>query len=323
MKDILFVSAQPDVLYFHWQVKIYVHNFLEKGIDPRNIHVLFSLQDEKTQPSDGAIELMKHGINIHFFVDDRDKKNYIPSIKPFLISKWIEKNEEYGKCFFLHDSDIIFRELPLFENLINDDKIYVSDTIGYLGYDYLKTCCRNYEREHKNCLEDQLINEMCEVVGIEKNVLAQNQNNSGGGQYLIKNTNYKTWVKIYNDSNKIYSKMIKFHRKFPIQNGSIQFWTAEMWSVLWNLFLIKKEVVVSKELNFSWATDKIDQYEKKPILHMAGVTEDIKKDKFYKGDFINVSPLEVLEKYPFFFDYINEENATIKYVDIMKSILKK
>ena len=89
MKDILFVSAQPDVLYFHWQVKIYVHNFLEKGIDPRNIHVLFSLQDEKTQPSDGAIELMKHGINIHFFVDDRDKKNYIPSIKPFLISKWI------------------------------------------------------------------------------------------------------------------------------------------------------------------------------------------------------------------------------------------
>ena len=56
---------------------------------------------------------------------------------------------------------------------------------------------------------------------------------------------------------------------------------------------------------------------------MAGVTEDIKKDKFYKGDFINVSPLEVLEKYPFFFDYINKENATIKYVDIMKSILKK
>lgn len=323
MKDVLFVSAQPDVLYFHWQIKIYVHNFLQKGIDPNNIHVLFSLKDDKTQPSDGAIELLKFGINIHFFVDERDKKNYIPSIKPYLVSKWLEKNSDYGKLFFLHDADIIFRDLPNFEKMTTDDKIYLSDTIGYLGYDYLKNCCKNYEKEYENCLNEQLIDEMCEVVGIKKDIIITNQKNSGGGQYLIKNTDYKIWSKIYRNSNELYSKMIKFHRKFPISNGQIQFWTAEMWSLLWNLFLFEKEVVVTDLLDFSWATDKIDVYEKKPILHMAGVTEDIKKDKFYKGDFINTSPLEILEKYPFFFDYINEESATIKYIDIMKSILKK
>lgn len=323
MKHVLFVSAQPDVLYFHWQIKIYVHNFLQKGIDPNNIHVLFSLKDDKTQPSDGAIKLLKFGINIHFFVDERDKKNYIPSIKPYLVSKWLEKNSEYGKLFFLHDADIIFRDLPNFEKMTTDDKIYLSDTIGYLGYDYLKNCCKNYEKEYENCSNEQLIDEMCEVVGIKKDIIISNQKNSGGGQYLIKNTDHKIWSKIYRNSNELYSKMIKFHRKFPISNGQIQFWTAEMWSLLWNLFLFEKEVVVTDLLDFSWATDKIDIYEKKPILHMAGVTEDIKRDKFYKGDFINTSPLEILEKYPFFFDYINEESATIKYIDIMKSILKK
>ena len=34
MENILFVTAQPDVPYFHWQVKLYTHNFIEKGIKP-------------------------------------------------------------------------------------------------------------------------------------------------------------------------------------------------------------------------------------------------------------------------------------------------
>ena len=32
--SLLFVSAQPDVPYFHWQAKIYSHNFIEMGIKP-------------------------------------------------------------------------------------------------------------------------------------------------------------------------------------------------------------------------------------------------------------------------------------------------
>ena len=45
MEDIIFVTAQPDVPYFHWQVKLYTHNFIEKGIKPCQIHVIFGLQN--------------------------------------------------------------------------------------------------------------------------------------------------------------------------------------------------------------------------------------------------------------------------------------
>jgi hypothetical protein len=63
-------------------------------------------------------------------------------------------------------------------------------------------------------------------------------------------------------------------------------------------------------------------YEKHPILHMAGVTHDLKSTKFYKGEFINVNPLNKLKENINYFDYVDENSATIKYVEIMKRIVK-
>jgi hypothetical protein len=323
MDDLIFVTAQPDVPYFHWQIRLYVHNFISKGINPKNIHVIFSIPEQEKEPSDESIELLKLGIQIHFFNDDRDNKHYIPSIKPYLISKWIQKNPKYGELFFLHDADIIFNKLPSFDRLLNDEVCYLSDTIGYIGYDYLKNCSKNYETKFENCGNEELIDLMCDVIGIDKEVIIKNQNNSGGGQYLIKNTNYEVWEKIYKNSNEMHSTLIKFQRKYPINTGQIQFWTSEMWSLLWNLWLINKETKITPELDFSWATDTIEIYEKKPILHMAGVTENLKHNKFYKGDFIEKNPIEFLQKDPKYFDYIEKTSSTVKYIDNMKDYIKK
>jgi hypothetical protein len=160
MENILFVSAQPDVPYFIWQIKLYVHNFIQKGINPKQIHIIFSYDKEKNKPSDESLDLIKLGVNISHFKDERERKNYIPSIKPYLIYKWLEKKPEYGKMFFLHDSDIIWNELPNLEKFIQDEIIYLSDTKNYIGYNYLKSASLNYEREFKNCEKEQLINEI-------------------------------------------------------------------------------------------------------------------------------------------------------------------
>jgi hypothetical protein len=131
------------------------------------------------------------------------------------------------------------------------------------------------------------------------------------------------WDKIYKDSINLYNQMMDYQRRFPISPGEIQFWTAEMWAVLWNLWMYGLETKVTKELDFSWATDSIRVYEKRPILHMAGVTDDLKNRKFYKGDFINVDPIEKLKNEPSCFDYIEKDSATLKYIDVMKSYIKK
>jgi hypothetical protein len=320
--NLIFVTAQPDVPYFHWQVRVYVHNFIELGIDPKNIHVIFAMVMGNTQPSEESLNLKNLGINVHHYLDNRDKKHYIPSIKPFLISKWLKEFPNYGKLFFLHDADIIFREIPIFDSLIKDNTIYLSDTIGYIGYNYIIDCCNRYEKTHKNSEKEQLLNEMCSIVGIDKEIVKINQNNSGGGQYLFKETDCDFWDKIYRDSTLLYDKMIDYHKRFPISPGEIQFWTAEMWALLWNLWLYKYETKISNELDFSWATDGIEMYSKKKILHMAGVTENLKNKKFYKGDYININPIERIKENFNYFDYIDNNSITIKYIDVMKSLVK-
>ena len=319
----IFVTAQPDVPYFHWQIMVYIHNFIEHGIPPNQIHVLLGIISKDGKPTEESLKLKDSGVNVHHYIDDRPQKHYIPTVKPFLISKWLKDFPEHGKCFFLHDSDIIFRKLPNFDSLINDDITYLSDTIGYIGYNYIMDCCNRYESAHPTSGKGQLLNEMANVIGVSVECIECNQENSGGGQYLIKNTDWLLWEKIYADCVPLYDQMLDYQKRFPISPGEIQFWTAEMWSLLWNLWLYGIETRITPEFEFSWATDSIKIYEDKPILHMAGVTDNQKKDKFYKGDFINSNPLDKLKEDINFFNYVSSQSSTKKYVEVMESLVKK
>lgn len=323
MSNLLFVSAQPDVPYFHWQVEVYINNFIEKGIPPENIHVIFSLHNGTNKPSKGARNLKLKYNNIHFYNDEREKNHYIPSIKPFLISKWLKEDSKRGDLFFLHDSDILLTRVPNFSKLLDDNIIYMSDTIGYIGYNYLVDCSRRYEQIHLSLVENELVNVMSDVIGLHPETIRLNQKNSGGAQYLFKKQNWNLWDKIYKDSTNLYDTLLNFQKMYPIQTGQIQFWTAEMWSILWNMWYAGYETEVIDELNFSWATDSVEKYHLNPIFHLAGITEKQKNENFYKADFINKNPLELLKQNIDFFNYVDKNNATYKYIEYMVSLVKK
>ena len=117
--------------------------------------------------------------------------------------------------------------------------------------------------------------------------------------------------------------MMRFQRRYPLKDGKVQFWTAEMWSILWNLWIDNKQTQITDQLDFAWATDKVQKFFEKPILHMAGITEEMKYTRFYKGSFINNDPIELLKKDETYFNYIDPRNITTKYVDNIKSYLQK
>lgn len=320
MSDLVFVSAQPDIPYFHWQTKVYIHNFIEKGINPADIHVLFSIVDGE-EPSERSLKLRFLGVNVYHYIDNREKKFYIPTLRPLILSQWLKENPHLSKCYFYHDSDIIFRELPDFENLINDDICYLSDTVSYIGYDYIKECGERYEKVHSNLFKGELINRMCDVVGISPELIVNNKDKSGGAQYLLKNVDYTFWDKVFIDSERLHMVLFNFNNKNPINNG-IQIWTSDMWAVLWNLWLLNNKTEITPKLSFSWATDNITSYYKHSILHMAGITEDLKQNKFYKGEFTTIDPLKLLDEDNNYFDYIDDDSITKKYVEVMKSVIK-
>jgi hypothetical protein len=301
----VYVSVQPDIAYFHWQVELYLFNFLKVGIKPNDIHVI--IMYHSSTPSEEAMQLQKRHPNVRFFFypDDRPDKKYIPSIKPWGMYKHFSSRSFLeGVQFFYHDSDIIFRE-KIDTSLFQENKWYLSDTVSYIGYEY--------------CLskgEDQL-KRMAETVGVPIETIKQNQLSSGGGQYIFKSASAEYWLKVYKDSNKLYwlmdeeSKEWKGDKDYPIQK-----WCAEMWATLWNIWYFGHETEVHKELDFSFATAPVEDWSKNKILHNAGVTEKEQDKMFFKGAFVR--------ELPYFkdFSYIDDKFCSSKYVETIQEFAK-
>jgi hypothetical protein len=56
---------------------------------------------------------------------------------------------------------------------------------------------------------------------------------------------------------------------------------------------------------------------------MAGITEELKKEHFYKGDFIEKNPIKTIQKDSLYFDYVSQESSTLNYIQEMKKIIQK
>jgi hypothetical protein len=74
---------------------------------------------------------------------------------------------------------------------------------------------------------------------------------------------------------------------FKDENAGFQSWCADMWAVLWNLWLRNQETKVVPELAFAWSTDPIVKLKSHTILHNAGVTSPMMDSvpMFYKGKY--------------------------------------
>ena len=139
-KKIVFLSAQPDVPYFHWQVEVMIHNFVKVGINPNWIEVLWAHTGE---PSTELLALAQKYPYVRFFSYRKTVPNnfgYIPILRPDIIEQHFTKYPELkNEVIFYHDSDIIFRTLPNFDAMRDDLYWYLSDTVSYIGADYIKS----------------------------------------------------------------------------------------------------------------------------------------------------------------------------------------
>jgi hypothetical protein len=82
-----------------------------------------------------------------------------------------------------------------------------------------------------------------------------------------------------------------------------------MWAVLWGAWKLGAQTKTTSELDFSWGTSGLKDYERCKIMHNAGVTDERKQELFYKGDFRSVSPFDSD------LSYVNPQTASAKYVD--------
>ncbi len=276
MKDVVFICAQPAIPYYTWQVEVMINNFERQGVNLENVHIVSSYT---SNIPDGWKKLQETYTKVKFFFykDERFKPNYIPSIRPHILHKhWLHHPELETSTVFYHDCDIILAKPYDFSEMLKDDTTcYTSDTVSYIGAKYVRSKGEHY------------FDMMTSIVGVNKQYVIEQEQNSGGAQYLLKNIPAKFWEKVYYDCETMY-RMVNEQIAKDKPGHAIQIWCADMWCVLYNLFIYDRSIEVTDHLSFSWATSSMKDWEKHPIFHNAGVTGP--GNQFYKGAYINKLP---------------------------------
>lgn len=272
-----YICAQPANQYYLWQVEVMINNFLSMGINPNQMDILLGY--DTIIPEEWSI-LQQHYNTVRFFFykDTRTDKSYIPSIYFNLMKQHILAHPELkDEVLFTHDSDIVFTKPVNFRYLEEGDAWYISDTKSYLNYDYIQS------------KGDDIYQDMCEIVGIDKRIPKLMNSNTGGAQYIVKNTTYSFWNKVEEDSIKLYQYFCKKEPHWKGEGYPIQKWTAGMWAYMWNAWELGHETVIHKALDFGWSSSHISDIDKYSILHNAGIVDD-SNNLFFKGNYINKLP---------------------------------
>lgn len=281
--------CQPAIPRFEWELEVSLTRLKKLGVN--DIILLFSRHDSKIP----ARLKEKYGVEIHIYDDSRRDRTYIPAIKPYLWSRFLQedKSRENDSYFYI-DSDVIFREIPNVQP--NPNVWYGSDCGHYLGVDYIDS----------TNMGEGIFKEMCKIVGVNPEFIRET-NPVCGAQWVISQPSYEYWNKVYEDSVRLYRYLNS--RTY----SNIQKWTAEMWAQLYNVYYFGKTTEVDSQLDFSWATDNVERYYETNIYHNAGVTEK-HKDLFFKGKYTRTSPFEED------LSFVNPNKASIKYVEALKEV---
>lgn len=313
LDNLIFISAQPHDDYFNWQLEVQVENFREHGISDK-MHVLIWYPASGINKGWDVIQSKYPEVQFFFYEDTGvDLGLYIPQLRPHILAKhfYLYKEEFKDKVFFYHDSDIIFRELPNFESLIDDEYCYESDTISYVGSQYLLG-----KEKQGNIPERLVINGLANIVGLDPEVIATNNENCGGAQYLLKNIDYTFWEDVEKFCIEIRKYLMLYINRtfFKSEDEGYQSWTADMWAVNYALWKRGLQTKVVKELDFSWATDIISRYNEAKIYHNAGAGPANHPAIFYKGNYISRKPFGED------FSKVDPNFCSIKYVEAINKV---
>lgn len=268
-----YIYVQPSIERFSWELKTSIYSLKKLGVDNKDIVILFTRDNPKVVSEFNDYQTFS-------FNDDRSlqAKKYIPSIRPYLWYRFLNENPEYTKeDFFYLDSDTVLVGLPADNQVSGPDNVwYCSDTIGYIGYDYIKSVTNS----------GKVLDVMSETLETPLDWVKDIQSNSGGAQWIIKKPKASYWYDVYSGAVNLYYTLEHL-------DTSLQKWTAEMWSQLWTMYHYELTPKVLPLLDFSWSTD--DEYKGQLIIHNAGVTEDM-KDMFFKGIHLKTPTIEELKQ---------------------------
>jgi hypothetical protein len=304
--NLRFLCAQPAIKYYSWQLEIMLNNFIEMGINLNQVDIV-CWKENGTIPEEYSRLANGYPARFFFYDDTRETKHYISSIRPNILKEHFTKYPKLeSEAIFYHDCDIVFTKPINWEQFLQDNKWYGSDCRWYISHDYIISKGQD------------ILDKMCEIVDIDKQLVKDNELNSIGAQYLMKGINAQFWANVEKDCERLFKEITDINNEKKKTNPSyheLQIWCSDMWSVLWNGWKLGYESICHADLDFAWATSNEEEWNKLNIFHNAGVT-DANGGLFYKAIYMNELPYNKDLK-------ITDGTASKKYYDIIQRVEKK
>jgi hypothetical protein len=280
-KNLRFICAQPAIKYYAWQVEVMLNNFRKNGINLNDVDIVCSKPDGVI-PEEWSKLADNYAARFFFYDDLRIDKGYISSIRPNILKQHFIKYPELEKeAIFYHDCDIVFtKPIDWIYQYVNGDEWYGSDTRWYIAHSYIESKGRD------------VIEEMCKIANIDEQLVKDNELNSIGAQYLMKNINARYWDDVERLSERLFvdiSQLNNQKKQADPTHHELQIWCADMWAVLWEAWKRGYKTNCEEDIQFGWATSGTDDWTRFNIFHNAGVT-DSNGGLFYKAEYMNEYP---------------------------------
>ena len=288
--------TQPIDKYFGFQIHLYVESCIQAGFDEDRIHVLMYVPKGRDRNMEMWDKIQACYPKLKFFFyEDKGVQQYlglyIPILRPHCLWQHFEANPWLKNETILYtDCDILWIDGLDIAKYFDDDVCYISDAASYLNVSYFESKTRDVLPEKLEEYKTRdILKELCDIVGIDKQIVIDNNNNTGGVQYILKNIDADFWKKVERDVISIRRHLYLGVNKQFYENESKgwQSWCADLWAILYNLWYFKKEVKVVPEMAFAWAPDHIDKLKTHKIYHNAGIVGETQDNYpcFYKGKY--------------------------------------
>jgi hypothetical protein len=304
--NLRFLCAQPAIKYYSWQLEVMLNNFMEMGINPNQVDIVCWKKDGEI-PEEYSKLANGYPARFFFYDDTRETKHYISSIRPNILKQHFTKYPELeNEAILYHDCDIVFTKPINWEQYLQDNKWYGSDCRWYIGHDYIIS------------KGEDILDKMCEIVDIDKQLVKDNELNAIGAQYLMKGINAQFWANVEKDCERLFKEITDINNEKKIANPTyheLQIWCSDMFAVLWNGWKLGYESVCHPDLEFAWATSTEADWDRLNIFHNAGVT-DTASGLFYKALYMNDLPYNKNLQ-------IKENTASKKYYEFIQKVEKK
>lgn len=305
-KQLRFLCAQPAITYYAWQVEVMIQNFMRNGVNPNHMDIVCSINNGFI-PEEWSKLANRYPVRFFFYNDEREIRGYTSSIRPNILKQHFKAYPYLSQqAIFYHDCDIVFtKPIDWLYKYVVGNEWYGSDTRWYIAHSYIESKGRD------------VIEKMCEIANIDEQIVKNNEMNSIGAQYLMKNIDWKYWEDVEILCEKLFTQITALNNQKKLLDPShheLQIWCADMWAVLWEAWKRGYKTNCEDELQFGWATSGPDDWTKYNIFHNAGVTNS-NSGHFYKAEYMNEypynKPLNISQNYASSF-YWKEIQETAK-----------